>query len=82
MRGGFARQSAPDEDPFIQACIYYDSFRVKLTSAILGNTHMHTSMCVPLHVYIIHMQIQTHIHTYTHSHTHEGALHTNTNAIS
>ena len=87
---GFARQSAPDRHPtrfssgvpFIQAWIYYDNFRVKLTSAILGNTHMHTSMCVPLHLYIIHIQIQTHIHTYTHTHTHEQALHSNTNAIS
>ena len=39
-----------------------------LPSVILGNTHMYTSMWVPLHVYIIHTQTQTHTHT-LHSHT-------------
>ena len=33
-----------------------------LPSVILGNTHMYTSMWVPLHVYIIHTQTQTHTH--------------------
>ena len=31
-----------------------------LPSSILEDTHMHTSMCLPLYVYIIHKQIQTH----------------------
>ena len=41
-----------------------------LPSAILGNTHMYTLMCVPLYVYIIRTQRQTH------------RLHGHTNAIS
>ena len=34
-----------------------------LTSDILDNIHIHTSMCVTLNKYIIHEQIHTNIHT-------------------
>ena len=34
--------------------------------AILGDTHVYASMCVPLQVYIVHTKIQTHT---VHSHT-------------
>ena len=37
--------------------------KVTLPSAILGYAHVYASMCVPLHVCIIHTEIQTHTHT-------------------
>ena len=46
--------------------------RVALPSAILGDAHVYASMCVPLHICIIHTEIQTHTHT----------LHCHTNTIS